>query len=615
MTFINEASGICLSPTGGTGECPTQDPCVDNRYVRSGQMITIANTCNMPLTISGFHNDNPERFTIINYPEFSGSGYYTTGNVTGESASLPRILEPGENWEIMTWWHPKKWEVENGDVGTPARPTGTAQSAKISVFPGDLGFADCSNYFTLSGELICDRVPIILGTGALGTYVQTLSDLPVAPPPTVCLQHSKYVYESFRVYPNATSLHDDQPEGLYQLMHWIGRQISGRADEYPRIRNISKGFVAAVSGVVNNGDDGNLANLFTYPIGLADSVLYNFPATDDAGDPWTGSFKNSAVVNSGSGTLMELGQGYTGVSITESRYEDLGEVFDWQTQGNNYGVYVSSGLTNANNLTARVFIAQSGGQSLREGTTIENSICTQPTSLDLGAGPAVAGPVEGDFDYLHFSKIAFLSQPAATVFNLFILPDAAAVAAISADYSLIGVFMGGTQAQRDSVIDFTIARKGGVILTTNNSANRLQLQDIKRQEPVTHAGRLITNDPFPMNPGDISKADYLGHTWSPGPGIAGNDVLRGVTVFDLNDNGNGALRFASEWIVNGDIEIANGNHKTVVQADGTLIPGELPFTKMANIEIVANLTTDDYIHVSFETTTTPNANFILRGGT
>jgi hypothetical protein len=615
MTFINEASGICLSPTGGTGECPTSDPCVDNRYVRSGQVITIANTCNMPLTISGFHNDNPQRFTIINYPEFSGSGYYTTGNVTGNPDTLPRILEPGENWEIMTWWHPKKWEVENGDVGTPARPTGTAQSAKISVFPGDLGFADCANYFTLSGELICDRVPITLGTGALGTYVQTLTDLPDPPPTTVCLQNSKYVYESFTVYPSATALHDDQPEGLYQLMHWIGRQISGRADENPRIRNISKGFAGAVSGVVDGGGDGNLDNLFAFPIALGNSVLYNFPATDDAGDPWTGSFKTSTVVPTGSGTLMQLGQGYTGINILESRYDDVGAGFAWQNQNNNYGVYVSSGLTNANNLTARVFIAQSGYQSLREGTTIENSICTQPTSLDLGAGPAVAGPVEGDFDYLHFSKIAFLSPPAATVFNLFILPDAGAVAAISADYPLIGFFMGGAQAQRDSVIDFTIARKGGVILTTNNSANQLQLQDIKRQEPVTHAGRLITNDPFPMNPGDISKANALGHTWSPGPGIAGDDVLRGVTVFDLNDNGNGALRFASEWIVNGDIEIANGNHNTVVQADGTLIPGELPLTKMTDIAIVTNLTTHNYIHVSFLTPITPDANFILRGGT
>ena len=569
-------------------------------------MITIANTCNMPLTITGFHNDNPTRFTIINYPEFSGSGYYTTGNVTGNTVSLPKILEPGESWDIMTWWHPKKWEVDGADIGTPWAPTGTAQSGKITVLPGDLGFPDCNNHFVLSGEMICDKVPIELGTGALGTYVHTLSDLPDPPLPTVCLQNSKYVYESFRSYTSATALHDDQPEGLYQLMHWVGRQISGREDENPRIRNISKGFVGAITGVVKGGGDGNLANLFTQPIALADSVLYNSPEGGE--DPWTGSFKTSTAVPTGSGTLMQLGQGYTGVNVLESRYDDLGAGFDWQNQNNNYGVYVSSGLTNTSDLTARVFIAQSGDQSLKEGTTIENSICSQPTSWDLGAGPAVVGLVEGDFDYIDFTQIqAFNDDDSPCTFNLWIMPDQAAVDALVADYATAPVRL-------------ATIRKGGIVATVNNSKDMMLMGSVQRKNPATNSPRAIIRDPDIANPDDISlpfSRDGFTHVWAPNQGTVGDSNLRSPSVFDLNDNGRGpgALRYASEWIVNGDIEIANAGLSTVVESDGTLNPAQLGTTNMTSINLKKNLTTDSYINVEFVFPALSTANFIIRGAT
>lgn len=641
MAFINEASGICLSPTGGTGECPTSNPCEGDGYIKSGKLITIANTCNMPLTITGFHNDNPERFTIINYPEFSGSGYYTTGNVTGNPDSLPRILEPGDSWEIMTWWHPKKWEVETGNIGTPARPTGTAQSAKISVLPGDLGFADCANYFTLSGEMVCDKVPITLGTGALGTYVQTLSDLPDPPIPTVCLQSSKYVYESFRVYPNATDLGNDQTQGLYQLMSWIGGQISGNVDEYPRIRNIAKGFTTGVRQVIDAGNDNDLANLFTFSIPLANSISYK--GADNVLDPLTGSFKTSTVVPTGSGTLMQLGEGYTGINILESRYDDLGAGLGWQNQDNNYGVYVSSGLVNTSNLMVRMFIAQSGHQSLQAGTTIKNSICTQPISHDLSAGPAIEGPpgsaAGGNFDDLLFLDITkkpgivggFTPAPVDPEFEFYILPDEAAVAAWrlygpsviwgDPDLALYADPLTCTPLGNPKNCNIA-ARKGGIIMEAPQFD--VSLPNVRRRQPGGLTTRTIVNNPDTANPGWIVMNDPLRvkHEWIPGWGTVAPGPVTSLpwmweafTVFDLNDNGGGLMRYAAEWIVNGDIEIAEyvPPYDTVVNWDNTAGPGSLASTNMVSISIEKNLSTDGFIWVKFKLKAAGGGNFILRG--
>lgn len=594
MSFIDAASGICLSPTGGTGECSSSNICTAEQYIQSGKMITIANTCNMPLAITGFYNDNPKKFTIINYPEFSGSGYYHSGNVTGNSVSLPRTLEPGDTWEIMTWWHPSTREVETSGLGSPSKPTGFSQSAKISVLPGDLGFADCANYFTLSGELICDTAAGTLGTGALGTYVQTLFDLPLAPITTTCLKNSKHVYESFRVYPSAADLGNDQTQGLYQLMSWIGGQISGNEDEYPAIRNIAKGFTTGVQQVIDAGNDNDLANLFTFPIPLADSVLYN--AVEGPGDPKTGSFKTSTVVPTGSGTLMELGQGYTGINILESRYEDAGAGDAWQNYNNNYGVYVSSGAVDAVNLTARVVIAQSGYQSLRAGTTIENSICTEPTWLGLGAAPAVVGPIEGDFDTLAFARILepesrLLSATARTsFFNLYIIPDDAALSAFKLDFPLAGA----------QPLVWKV-RKGAVICCVKDSTRKIEFMSASRHPPTLPLGsaKPTIRDPFVAAGDGVTKVDSVTLRWTPDAGPVGDDLIRAPAFFDLNDNGNGFVRYASEWIVNGDIEIADTLGVTVAEADGTNGPGSLADTQFFAINVLANLSTHGYIRVQF----------------
>lgn len=601
MSFIGEASGIYLSPTGGTGNCTDSNIC--GEIQSSGQIITIANTCNMPLSITGFHNNNPEKFTIINYPEFSGSGYYTTGSAVGNSYILPKTLAPGETWDILTWWHPSAQDLTGG-YGSESNPTGLSQSAKISVLPGDLGFNDCSNYFTLSGELFCANKldSVDLGTGTLGTFAQSLFDLPSAPITTACLRNSKYVYESFRVYSSSADLGSDQTQGLYQLMGWIGSQISGNVEEYPEIRNIAKGFTTGVRQVIDAGNDNDLANLFTFSIPLADSVLYN--PIEGAGDPETGSFKTSTVVPTGSGTLMELGEGYTGINILESRYEDAGAGDAWQNKNNNYGVYVSSGAVGGVNLMARMFIAESGYQSLRAGTTIENSICTEPIHLDLGAAPAVAGEVEGDFDTLAFSNVFADPSPLPIYFNLFIIPNDAALDAFFVDFPI---------ARAQPLVWKT--RKGAVICCVKNGTQSVDLKRSSRYSPdlIGATARPIINEPYRANPGDLTKVDEFVHGWDPAFGAAGESVIRAPSIFDLNNNGNNKLRYNTEWIVNGDIEIANNSNNVVAEADGTTNPGNLGPTNFDSIEVKANLTTHGYIRVEFKIPEATFCNFKLRG--
>ena len=105
MSFINTDSGVCLSPTGETsyigcdfiidelgrkyiltegakriipeGDCLpfTIFDCdkIERIVVDSGKFVTIINTCTLPLTITGFKNDDPERFSIfqVDFPTYT----------------------------------------------------------------------------------------------------------------------------------------------------------------------------------------------------------------------------------------------------------------------------------------------------------------------------------------------------------------------------------------------------------------------------------------------------------------------------------------------------------------------------------------------------------------
>ena len=128
MSFITEESGICLSPTGGStprgcgplineigdkyvlteepkrilldGECgvKTDFNCqeVDRQTVDSGKFVTLVNVCNLPLNITGLKNSDPDRFSIFQFPDYSGFSEYNTDN----SAELPIKLQPFERVNI-----------------------------------------------------------------------------------------------------------------------------------------------------------------------------------------------------------------------------------------------------------------------------------------------------------------------------------------------------------------------------------------------------------------------------------------------------------------------------------------------------------------------------------
>jgi len=164
MSFINTDSGVCLSPTGETsyigcdfiidelgrkyiltegakriipeGDCLpfTIFDCdkIERIVVDSGKFVTIINTCTLPLTITGFKNDDPERFSIFQYPEYSGYAEYNTGN----TEELPFTIEPFQRVNINTFFHPLYSELVSGNAGTIENRTGDKFESNISILPG-----------------------------------------------------------------------------------------------------------------------------------------------------------------------------------------------------------------------------------------------------------------------------------------------------------------------------------------------------------------------------------------------------------------------------------------------------------------------------------------------
>ena len=192
MAFINTESGVCLSTTGTTvfpvcgkiieegplkyiiteGEkkvLKTDGSCSDGalvsfsceggrKYVDSGQAVIISNTCSLPITITGFRNSDPERFTIFQYPEYLGVGIYESEY----TAELPVTLDPFTTLSIPTFFHPLDSELEKGTAGTFDNRIGDAFNAEIDIYPGfpilncPSEDVECDAEFTLSGEFICD---------------------------------------------------------------------------------------------------------------------------------------------------------------------------------------------------------------------------------------------------------------------------------------------------------------------------------------------------------------------------------------------------------------------------------------------------------------------------
>lgn len=162
MSFITNKSGIYLSRSGETfysscGEMIRENKELyvltekRNRIIYDGtcepildfncsgfankidsSFVTIVNTCTMPITVTGFSNSNPERFSIFKHPEYSGFAEYNTGN----TEELPFTIEPFQRVIIDTFFHPLYSELLYGNPGTLENRNGDKFRSRIDIMPG-----------------------------------------------------------------------------------------------------------------------------------------------------------------------------------------------------------------------------------------------------------------------------------------------------------------------------------------------------------------------------------------------------------------------------------------------------------------------------------------------
>jgi hypothetical protein len=127
--------------------------------VQDGKSVDIVNVCSLPLTLTGFENSDPVRFTIFDFDKYKGLEVYDTGNCD----ELPYTIAPYTKLNIPVFFHPSRNEIEDGREGSWDYRTGDAWGAKISINPGfpivgcDEG-GDCDSFFNLSGELVCNKL-------------------------------------------------------------------------------------------------------------------------------------------------------------------------------------------------------------------------------------------------------------------------------------------------------------------------------------------------------------------------------------------------------------------------------------------------------------------------
>ena len=134
-------------------------PCDEPReYYKSGKFVEITNTCNLPITLTGFKNSDASMFSLFQYPDYLGYEFYWSGN----TAELPIKIDPFEKTKFEVFFHPLNDELSYGNHGTYENRSGDFFEAKISLYPGlplrNCGTTDdCDAFFRLSGEFLCTK--------------------------------------------------------------------------------------------------------------------------------------------------------------------------------------------------------------------------------------------------------------------------------------------------------------------------------------------------------------------------------------------------------------------------------------------------------------------------
>ncbi len=158
--FVETEDGLLIAL-----ESSCQDGFIDCEFLCTGRNVvdsgsfTLLNTCSMPITITGFTMSDPERFSLFNYPLYSGLEIYESGTVN----ELPFTIEPRKQKRVETFFHPKIDELKFGDAGTADQRTGDKFGSVVEIYPGfklsNCEDADnCDASVTLSGEFICHFV-------------------------------------------------------------------------------------------------------------------------------------------------------------------------------------------------------------------------------------------------------------------------------------------------------------------------------------------------------------------------------------------------------------------------------------------------------------------------
>jgi hypothetical protein len=126
--------------------------------VAASGSFTMINSCTLPITVTGMKVSDPVRFSLFQFPDYTGIEVYSSGNVN----QLPFTINPREKIKVNTYFHPLYEEIKYGNAGTPENRTGDKFGAEVRMLPGfpiiNCNKAPCDASFILTGELLCPNV-------------------------------------------------------------------------------------------------------------------------------------------------------------------------------------------------------------------------------------------------------------------------------------------------------------------------------------------------------------------------------------------------------------------------------------------------------------------------
>ena len=117
--------------------------------------FTMINSCTLPITVTGIKVSDSVRFSLFDFPNYTGVEVYSSGNVS----QLPLTINPREKVKVNTYFHPLYEEIKYGNAGTPENRTGDKFGAEVQMLPGfpiiNCNKSPCDASFILTGELLC----------------------------------------------------------------------------------------------------------------------------------------------------------------------------------------------------------------------------------------------------------------------------------------------------------------------------------------------------------------------------------------------------------------------------------------------------------------------------